>query len=185
MKTQSKTQDLFKEVVKDQIAAAQNAQNERRNYERVAEFRHPWPTARFKVVVTWNDGNKVPYYSLDHIVKNDGTYVLDEFEGLQTLYRMLQKRWHLVQGFTIWMHWGQIAHKTTNWGYIMPIDRLFKDYRHTENITFKVTKHGHNIVNREPLKDQLQGLYNDKIKANGNKRTWKGSTKPQLKARTI
>lgn len=181
MQNTKKDKDLFYEVVKDQIAAIQSAETERRNYERAAEFRHPWPTARFKIVVTWKDGNKVPYYSLDHIVNSDGSYILDEFEGLQTLYRMLSKRWHLVDSYTIWMHYAEISEKSTNWGYIFPIDRLFKNYRHTENITFKVTKQGYNVVNRQPIKNQLQELYQDKIRANGNKRTWKGNQAPKIK----
>ena len=170
-----KAQDLFYQVEKDQISAQITAGKHRRKYERTAQFNHPWKTARFKLVVKYKDGNQVPYYSLDHVVREDETYRKDEWEGLQSLFRLLQKDWIHVEGYTIWMHWNKIPDKKTNWGYIMPIDRLFKGYRHQENIRFRETKQGHLVVKMEPFRDQMREMYYNKVKKYGSNTSYPGS----------
>jgi len=61
-----------------------------RNYERKGEKKNEKPgRARFKLKIWFKDGNEKTFYSYDLIKKPDGTYQLDEWNGIFKLQRLV------------------------------------------------------------------------------------------------
>ena len=105
------------EHLKDYRSILEAATIPPRNYERKGEKKNEKPKrARFKLKIWFKDGNEKTFYSYDLIKKPDGSYQLDEWNGLFKLLRLINQFRPNIQTAVIYANL-DLEPKTANSNY--------------------------------------------------------------------